>query len=81
MLKYNKKCNVMCDISCVGGGEKVVDSENLKDVITKDTVRRKLAALVSSNVQRIYSQNNSLFFESRHKFTIKDSKIFFCGPL
>jgi hypothetical protein len=36
--------------------EKLVDSEDLKDLIIKDMVRWKLTALVSCNVERTFSQ-------------------------
>jgi hypothetical protein len=51
----------MCKISRALEKEDLVDSEHLKDLSVSDIVCQRYARLVLCDVERIFSQNKSLF--------------------
>jgi hypothetical protein len=71
----NKEFEVMCEISCVLEGEYLVDSGDVKDLNVIDIVCYKYARLVSRDVERTFSQHESLFRGNRHRFTMHNLKM------
>jgi hypothetical protein len=67
----------MCDISCLLEGKNQVDFEDLKDMRVSDIECYKYAILVSCDVERTFYQQQSLFHDNLHRFTVHSLKMMF----